>query len=607
MQYQGSIRKKLILIILLVSAVTSFVGYSSFVYWYMKNQDTQSIKLSKTAGDIIAQDIAKLILLNDISAAADISMKLRSFKNLNKMILYKKNSSAIFQYSRDNKKFKVDPLPKNIKEIPIHKTNDSLTLFTKAIYQENHFGYIKLEFSLDSAFKVVKGNLKMLLFTLLFMIIFSLILATFYSKQFTEPILDLVSFLAKIIKFDSLEKRIYTSEKNEFGILYTAINTMLQRIQQSQQTIKIAATTFETLSGMSITNKDGIILQVNQSYTKITGYKSKEILGKKSSILKSGVHDDIFYKNMYKALEENRFWSGEITNKHKNGELFTVFLTIQAVLDKNNVVEYFVASFVDTTLQKKIEKMLMEKEIMLIQQSKMASMGEMLENIAHQWRQPLSVISTIATGQLAKKHINIPISDEEEIEKYMKINATVQHLSQTIDDFRNFFNPYKTKKEFHIRDSYQKTLNLVNSKFSFLGIEVIENIEDIKITNLENELIQVLMNILSNAKDILEEKANKDEKLIFVEISKSDTNVIINITDNGGGIPKNIQDRVFEPYFSTKHKKQGTGIGLYMCKEMVEKHIGGTISVENTSVVYNDKEYYGAKFTIIIPLESKSE
>jgi PAS domain S-box-containing protein len=601
MQYQGSISRKLTIIILLVATITSFIGYGSFVYWYMKNQYNQSLELSKTAGDIIGQDVAKLILLNDVSAAADITMNLRSFQNLNKMVLYKKNSDPIFQYSKDNKKFTVAPLPNDKENISLI-TENKLIIFTKADYQGNHLGYIKLEFHVNSLFDVIKENIAMLLFILFIMFVLSLVLASFFAKQFTEPILKLVSFLEQIIKLDSLDKRVYTNEQNEYGILYNEINTMLKRIQKSQQAINIAAVAFETPSGMAITNKDGTILQINESYTKITGYSVEETLGNTPSMLKSGIHDKEFYQNMHDALHKDRYWSGEIINKHKNGDMFTEYLTIQAVVDKNDEIQYFVSSFTDITLQKKTEKMLQEKEMMLIQQSKMASMGEMLENIAHQWRQPLSIISTVATGQITKKQLGIPLTSEEEIEKYMKINDTVQYLSQTITDFRNFFNPNKTKKEFQIKSSYEKTLNLVNSKFKSIGIEVIENIDDnITINNLENELIQVLMNLFNNAKDILEEQ-DSQEKLIFVDTQKNNSTITINFSDNGGGVPDDIINKVFEPYFTTKYEKQGTGIGLYMSKEMVEKHMGGKIQVQNVTTIHNDKEYFGARFSVILPI-----
>ncbi len=240
-----------------------------------------------------------------------------------------------------------------------------------------------------------------------------------------------------------------------------------------------------------------------------------------------------------------------------------------------------------------------QKDTMLFQQSKMAAMGEMLENIAHQWRQPLSVISTSASGIKLEKEYGI-LTDEFLIDALGGIVRNTQHLSNTIDDFRDFFKTDKPKENFILKHALDKTLEIVSSKFKNRNIEVVENIEDIEVFGLENELVQVIMNILNNAKDVLENI--EAQRYIFIDIYKKDEDVIISIKDNGGGIPDAIINRVFEPYFTTKHKSQGTGIGLYMSEEIVVKHMSGKIIVENEEYVYANNKYKGAKFSIVLPL-----
>ena len=146
--------------------------------------------------------------------------------------------------------------------------------------------------------------------------------------------------------------------------------------------------------------------------------------------------------------------------------------------------------------------------------------------------------------------------------------------------------------------STKKTLNIVQTRFKSLNIEIIEDLEDISMTNLDNELIQVIMNLLNNARDILEISQN-DQKLIFVKIYKEENNIIISVKDNGGGIDNNIIDKIFEPYFTTKHKSQGTGIGLYMCQEIITKHMNGELKVSNQSFSYKGTQFKGAEFKII--------
>ena len=222
------------------------------------------------------------------------------------------------------------------------------------------------------------------------MLVVSYILAHFYAKNFTNPILELVKFLEKINLVDFIDKRIATKQKNEFGKLYDEINMMLDRIESSYETQKIAAVVFETQSGVVITDKNRDIIKVNKAFERITGYTQKEAYGKNPSILKSGFHDDKFYDKLYQDLENKGIWIGEIKNKHKNGNIFNEHLIVQTVLDSNDKPIYYVASFLDVTKQRLIEEKLTQKEKLLIQQSKMAQMGEMLENIAHQWRPTFS-------------------------------------------------------------------------------------------------------------------------------------------------------------------------------------------------------------------------
>ena len=148
---------------------------------------------------------------------------------------------------------------------------------------------------------------------------------------------------------------------------------------------------------------------------------------------------------------------------------------------------------------------------------------------------------------------------------------------------------------------FATTFDLLSAQFNSQNIEIIKNIEDVEINSYENELIQALINILNNARDELK---NKDlaHKLIFISASKNDNEVIIKIKDNAGGIAKENLNKIFEPYFTTKHKSQGTGIGLYMTEEIIVRHLKGSIEIRNDEFTYENSSYTGAEFTIKIPL-----
>ena len=263
------------------------------------------------------------------------------------------------------------------------------------------------------------------------------------------------------------------------------------------------------------------------------------------------------------------------------------------------MVSKYVSLFLENKFRQ-YKKELDKKQMILHQQSKMAAMGEMIGNIAHQWRQPLSTITTAASGMVLQKEMGV-LTDEFFFEASKRINSSAQYLSQTMDDFRNFFSPNKQKSKFYLKKTILTTLDLISAQFSAKEIQIIKNIEDVELFTYENELIQALINILNNSRDELLKK--EEERLIFIDVCKeSNQRVVIFIKDNAGGIKEEFLEKIFEPYFTTKHQSQGTGIGLYMTEEIITKHLNGTISAKNKEFIYNEKKYIGAQFKIELNL-----
>ena len=230
---------------------------------------------------------------------------------------------------------------------------------------------------------------------------------------------------------------------------------------------------------------------------------------------------------------------------------------------------------------------------------KLASMGDMLNNIAHQWRQPLSIISTIATGMQIQKESNI-LSDEKFYDSCNVINKNAQYLSKTIDDFRNFIKEDKVKKDFSLNNGVNTFLHLIEGTIKSNNIKLILDLEEeIIINGYENELMQCLINIFNNSKDALVEN-NIKNKYIFITTYTIKKKVVIIIKDNAGGIPVNIINKIFEPYFTTKHKSQGTGLGLHMVYSLIVEDMNGIIDVKNIKYKYNHKSHNGVLFKIVI-------
>ncbi|NQY22359.1 MAG: HAMP domain-containing histidine kinase [Campylobacteraceae bacterium] len=231
------------------------------------------------------------------------------------------------------------------------------------------------------------------------------------------------------------------------------------------------------------------------------------------------------------------------------------------------------------------------------QQAKMAAMGEMIGNIAHQWRQPLSSITTAASGLKLQKEYNL-LTDEILLNSLDNICESAQYLSKTIDDFRDFYNTNKNLVDFSIKETIFKSLKLVKAGLKNKNIQIITEVEEITFKGLQNEFIQVFLNIINNAKDELSKLPDDAKRYIFINVYKKDNKIYIKIKDNAKGIRKKIIARIFEPYFTTKHQSQGTGIGLYMSLEIVEKHMKGTLSVKNEEYIYEGISYKGAEFSI---------
>lgn len=250
-----------------------------------------------------------------------------------------------------------------------------------------------------------------------------------------------------------------------------------------------------------------------------------------------------------------------------------------------------------TRIKKELDKH-QEKDRILAQQQKMVAMGQMIENIAHQWRQPLSVISTSASGLKLKKQLNI-LEDEELIKSIDQIVDTAKYLSDTIDDFRYFFKPQKDKTKFSLVKNIEKSLSFLETTLKENSIKVEFEYEDIDITAYETELMQVFINIISNSKDAFIEKKIKD-RVIFISIKNFPNRILIEIKDNAGGVEDDILDKVFEPYFTTKHQYSGTGIGLYMSNQIIKTHLNGDIFMKNCSFKYKNIEQKGVITTIIL-------
>lgn len=432
---------------------------------------------------------------------------------------------------------------------------------------------------------------------------FPFVIATDITKPFIDDINKLKDVKIALVKGFATSKLIQEKYKNFKFVEYPSLNDSLNAVKNEEVYAAIdslAVIGYEIqnhfLGELKVSGRIDEQLKLHMA-TNIENKYLASILDKALDSINDNQKHDFFNKWVYLKYENNLDRELLI----KISILLLIIFIIFAI-----IYRYFLLKKINKNLEDKIAfeiKQNEEKNRILMHQSKMAAMGEMLENIAHQWRQPLSTISVCTSGMELKKSLS-KLDDKEFFDSINHIKSSVSYLSNTIDDFRNFLDQNKFISSVETNNLLKKVLDILNPSFANHNINVIKNIDEFEFISIENELIQVLMNILTNAKDALKELNNQKSRYIFIDIKKeSDINLNIDIYDNGLGVNGEIIDRIFEPYFTTKHKSKGTGIGLYMSKLLVETHLKGKISVKNYKFIYEENEFVGAKFRITLPLK----
>ena len=325
-------------------------------------------------------------------------------------------------------------------------------------------------------------------------------------------------------------------------------------------------------------DKNYKIIDVSKAYLELIEYTKDELL-----------HLDFFnYERLHinenlrdtiiEYMDERKVFKFEEKTLSRSGKEFWMRNTLVPEYDTYGAYLGFILFRENTTDTK--ELLIHQKKLLV--NSRSSAMGEMIAMIAHQWRQPLSLIMTIISSLKIKKEL--ALLDEINVEKsYDKIESTVQYLSSTIDDFKNFFKKNKILTKIPLAIIFDKSTTLLKESMKLQEIEYIQKIDiNLEIETLQNELIQSIINIIKNSVDAFTQSDCQNKKITVLAI-ETHTHISLSITDNAGGIDKDIIMKVFEPYFSTK-SKNGTGLGLYMCKTIIEEHLKGKLTI----VSYDD-------------------
>ncbi|MCH9812343.1 MAG: PAS domain-containing protein [Epsilonproteobacteria bacterium] len=327
---------------------------------------------------------------------------------------------------------------------------------------------------------------------------------------------------------------------------------------------------------------------VSQTVKNVLGYDRSDFLNQTINYVDC-IHKDDLDLVMQEVIDATS--SGKDYFEHapyrihtKEGKIKWVHDSTVIVRDIDGNIINFVGYISDITELK-------EKDRQLLQQSRLAQMGEMISMIAHQWRQPLSAIASTSIDlklKMAMGDFDLARGEQrQECAIYLKSNLDkidyyVKNLTTTIDDFRNFYKPNKKAVRVLISAPVKKALNIIRDAFEVSNIRIEEHYNcKQKVEIYENEMMQVILNLLKNAQDNFKEKRIKNPKIKISTMDLDNGKVRLEIFDNGGGIEEEVLQKIFDPYFSTKHEKDGTGLGLYMCKTIVETHHAGKLYAIN--------------------------
>ena len=378
----------------------------------------------------------------------------------------------------------------------------------------------------------------------------------------------------------------------EKELTYRALEKTNKQLGESEILLKNILATIPDM--LWLKDKEGVYLACNPEFELFFGKKENQIIGKTDyDFVKKELADSFRFHDKRAMNSQEALINEEWITYFKSNKTVLLETTKKALFNDKGEVAGVLGIGHDITNRK-------EQDDIILQQSKMASMGEMIGNIAHQWRQPLSIVSTCATGLMLRQETDM-LSKEIIVEYCNIINNNAQYLSKTIDDFRNFSSSRREKSNFNFSENIKTFLNLISSLNIEHKIEIITNLDDsIMYYGSANELIQCYMNLFSNAKDAF--SSCKNQKYLFITTYLEDNRIHITFKDNGKGFQESIIKRVFEPYFTTKHQLQGTGIGLSMTYNLIVEGMMGSIRASNEEYKYKEKTLSGAQIHISIPL-----
>lgn len=567
-------------------------------YWFpqsLKNLEQQELRATTHHLNSVAEGLVPLLLAHQLDTV---------YENLDSLQQKNKEWVAIRLTNADGKT--IYPLQESSLASVGEDSHALRRLEHKIHYLGNDLGTLFLTVNLHSTLTVAEARHRQLVIVLL-LILFGYLLSIglVVERVVSRPVNRLAQAAQKMARGD-FSVHLSSPGADEVGMLTQSFADMRDAIREYQDTLLVRNRAISRLSqaveqspvSIMITDLEGRITFVNPKFTQITGYTAEEVLGQNPRLLKSGTSESDGYQVLWQTISSGGTWCGELCNKRKNGELYWESASISPILDEKGIISAYLAVKEDITTRKQAEEALCRlnneleqrvaqevennraKDHLLAHQARLAAMGEMLSNIAHQWRQPLNNVALIIQGLQVEFSDNNLTRDNcnNYVEECIK---TLLYLSHTIDNFCAFYQPDDARQSFVLHGAVAAAVAMVREDLEAHGITVaLDKACDLTIEGYRKEFSQVILNLMQNAKEALLLSRPEHPQVEIVCTRRAEM-ALLRIRDNAGGVPSAMLDKVFDPYSTSKFKSQGVGMGLYVSKMIIEKHMGGRIWLAN--------------------------
>lgn len=608
--YTASIKRQLMIAVASVHAFMMIFFVIDLIDKEKEFLTDQHTKKAQSLVRTLAANSTSWVLANDVIGLEEVVESIKHYPMLqyafvtdrNGQILAHTTKYHIGMYARDEKSREL--LLSEPKLVTVFESSEIIDIAVPVKRAEQHIGWARIGLGkqdINSGLEKIKSDGLIYAF---FAIAAGLLFAYLLSESLTKSIYRIIDTI-KRTKSGEKEARTNLKRYDEIGVLSNEFDILLQKLSDQYALLNsVIESTPDLIFFKNYKDYDGIYIGCNKAFSKYTGLKKKDILGHSDYEVFGKETAEFFKEKDNEVLNAGKSRSNEEWVTYPDGSKALLDTLKAPLYDSNQNIIGILGVSRDITEKTLNRQELDKKNILIFQQSKLASLGEMLANIAHQWRQPLSMITTGASAIQVQKDMGT-LDDKLMYEELEAIINSAKYLSRTIDDFRNFMSNSKSSKEEveikKVLDDLQSLLNAsLTNNFIELKVEIKDNPN---LTLYGSEFLQALLNIVSNSKDVLKTMEGKNKKVILVQVEKIEKNSLsIEIQDSAGGIPEDIKDKIFEPYFTTKHKSKGTGIGLYMTLQIINRSMKGEILVQNKDFEYNGEKLYGANFRIIIPV-----